>query len=41
MSARTQFGWFNTDASGRWVVLNDDHRAGDIWVLEAEEGERF
>jgi Tol biopolymer transport system component/tRNA A-37 threonylcarbamoyl transferase component Bud32 len=41
MPAGTPFGWFNTDASGRWVVLNDDHRVGDIWVLEAEEGERF
>jgi hypothetical protein len=41
ISSGSSFGWFNTDASGRYAVLTEIRHVGDIWVIEAQEGQSF
>jgi eukaryotic-like serine/threonine-protein kinase len=37
----TDFGWFNPDASGRYVAVSEPRLSGDIWVIESQAGKRF
>ncbi len=41
LPAGSEFGWFSPDADGRRVVLYDLSLSSDIWVIEAQAGERF
>jgi dipeptidyl aminopeptidase/acylaminoacyl peptidase len=41
ISSGANFGWFNTDSSGRFAVLTEIRHVGDIWVIAAQEGQSF